>query len=291
MELSSIMSEFTPEERHKIRVVENSSTASHLHLRRMSVGMIDIGYDEYPFSSGTLIDMYGHLLIATAAHCIPSDPNRRLWILSDLPRKAEDGLLGLVWHQRNPVVDVGFVEISAADAKDYFSDKAYCSPERLSTDCPVTDSVLVTLVGNPARRAAADHKTRTLAAKCDAYASGTIPMNQWPIVPSTERPSDCTTDLFLDYPEQLHNIQLSATIDAFSPVGFSGGGVWSQNLAKERMWSPEAATLIAIQSSWQERLGYLRATQVIHWLQLVWRSYPDIRPQIEKQFSQVTFEA
>jgi len=284
------MSELTPEQQHEIRVVEHSSTATHRHIEKMTVGMIDIGDREQPFSSGTFIDMYGHLLIATAAHCIPPDPHGRLWILSDLPRKAEDGLLGIVWHQRDSALDVGFLEINKSVAYTYFSEKVYCPPDRLSPVCPVTDSALVTLVGNPAQRAVADYKTKTLAAKCDAFTTGTLPASQWPSVPSTERPADLNTDVFLDYPKELRNLQQGATMGACSPAGFSGGGIWNQNLVKGNMWLPEAATLLAIQSSWQENHRYLRATQVVHWLRLVWRYYSDIRPQIEKQFPQAEFE-
>jgi hypothetical protein len=72
----------------------------------------------------------------------------------------------------------------------------------------------------------------------------------------------------------------------------SGGGYWQPRSALDStVWSPDKYSLIAIQSHWWERGRYLQATQIIHWLRLLWAKREDVRVALSNAFPNQAFAA
>lgn len=281
------MEELTPEQQQQLTMATQSSTAVHRYLARFAVPFIDKGASELPIASGTLLNVFGKLLIVTAAHCIPSNPNERLWFLATYPTHSQDKPLAILNHASHADYDAGFIELGWDEATAYFKDKEVCDIQRVQPVGPGREKALVSLVGNPAARVDTTRHHQGLpawAARIDAYSSVVMSTTEWPAMPAGVRPADNTVDIFLPYPKDLRQLDENTDMEAYHPGGFSGGGIWDQHFSAEGLWSPEKATLFGIQSSWSESGRYLRGVQVVHWLRLVHQHYPAIRPQLEQQF-------
>ena len=101
---------------------------------------------------------------------------------------------------------------------------------------------------------------------------------------SGDREPDDAIDIFLDYPEDgTERLDTGAPLRLESPEGFSGGGLWDQGFTTSELWSPENAVLFAIQSSWNESQRYVRAIQIIHWIDLLRSSIPQLRELIDNE--------
>src|SRR5262249_5760992 len=114
--------------------------------------------------------------------------------------------------------------------------------------------------------------------------------------PTLATPPIVGSDIFLSYfpedkmsflaPRESSKSLKSTNLLAPHPEGMSGGGVWREGLTTSSIWQPNA-TLHAIQCSCCDDLrdrmaatprreGWLRATLISKWLEIVKENYPDL---------------
>jgi hypothetical protein len=100
-------------------------------------------------------------------------------------------------------------------------------------------------------------------------------------------------DVFLPYliGEEMIHLGENVGPGLSSPPGLSGGGVWQRSTEESAIWTAENYELIAVQSMWPRRGRYLQATQIIHWLRLVYASCVDARRPLMEQFPDQAFVA
>lgn len=293
------LSQLTAEE--KIGLAGQTTQATLVNAGKHNVSFIDTGDDEYPISSGILIDVFGHLLIATAAHCVPNNPSGRLWFLPfQQGRRLGEDYLELVRHQRHPnyhsftlANDLAFLEIDRRAAESYFGELHTCPITRVVPTGTGVPRSVVSVIGTPRDRVDPTQRYRgnpSMAAYIDAYSTVVLTPDEWPPLPEGAREADVDHDLFMEYPETVRNLSEGTNMESHSPVGFSGGGIWDQRVKVEGLWSPDNSVLIGIQSCWYSTSTprVLRATQILKWLQLVYNHYPDLQPQLDQQYPAIS---
>lgn len=94
-----------------------------------------------------------------------------------------------------------------------------------------------------------------------------------------EQPDYPDRHVFFEYPSEW--TFATGVRDAPPAEGFSGGGLWLLNYLQTKLWVPQHAELVAIQTHWNKAFEWIRATEMQHWLELVSRDYEDLRPLIQ----------
>lgn len=284
------MTDFTPEQ--KLVIASHSSNATFHRLANSTVSLFDTipVYGKYAVSSGTLVEIAGRIFVATARHNIPNNPERRLWILPDRPRKSDEGMLGFVSFGRHPDFDVGFLELTPTALQEYLPNKIPCRLASIRNLNEGRPHKLVTLMGCP-EQFIRKHEINGLpayATKVIGYSKLIREFADWPETPTTDRPADITVDVFLDYPaDGNQRLDTGEPITLKTPEGFSGGGLWDQGFEQDELWSIDSICLFAIQSCWHEVERYARAIQIIHWLNLVRSKAPNLQSTLEHAFPEL----
>jgi hypothetical protein len=289
-ERGGTVGEYTEEEQRKIKIATHSTKAVHQHVGSFAVSLIDIRDDEMPISSGTLIEIGNRLLVATAAHCIPANPNGRLWLLGESPRKPQDGMLGILAHGKHAVEDVGFLEIDPSAAKRYFVNKLACALNRLSPSGWGEANSLATVVGTPAARVDTSQKISGLPAmeaRVDAYVSPFLPPAKWPDRGDGTRVGNEATSIVIEYPEDASRLDTGEQMKTYHPGGFSGGGIWRQSFPPGQLWGPDQTRMVGLQTGWYPALRCLHGAQIALWIQVVFQHYPDLQSTLKSQFPDI----
>jgi hypothetical protein len=274
-----------------LQIGRESTLSAHEKLHPISVCYFDS--DKHELASGILIEIGSHLFVATVAHSIPSSPEKRLWVLPETPKRAEDGMLGFVKFGKEPSEhpDVGFLELTREAAAVYLPNSRPIGLDDIKDFGIGRENSLVFVIGFPAEWAQARRtapETLAMPAHSLCYTTTPLPHSEWPAVPKYEPPADITIDAFLIYPaDGTTRADTNADTSLPDPHGMSGGGFWDAGFENGSLWTPGSAKLFAIQVLWNSTQRYLRGVQISHWLRLIHRDYPALRPLLESKFSGV----
>lgn len=268
-------------------IFAQTARAMHSHVYPMTISLFDL--EDNSVSSGTLVNVFGHFFIATAAHCVPSSPNGRLCAVADRPRKFEQGCLEYTRIGRNIDLDVAFLEVEPKAFGAYYSEKQPCRAERLLPSGTPKDPALVLLAGSVAETVkVTTHKgSQAIVPQIEAFATQTIPRSRWPRVPPASRRSDRYADVFIEYPPTGIRLDSLAATKTWNPMGFSGGGIWYVEQRARGTWTPELAKLVAIQASYCANQQYLRGTQIVAWLRLICSECKDLKKRLMRRFPEI----
>jgi hypothetical protein len=174
-------------------------------------------------------------------------------------------------------------------AEKYFGDREFCTLKNVALRGYGRENRGVLVVGAPAEHAKItrdDAKTATYKANVMTYWTVPFLPNEWPTVPAGAEPANPEVDIFLNYPEDEVTEDGVTPFNLPHPGGMSGGGIWDQEMFQGELWDPNAVKLIGIQSRWDENGRYLRGVQIVHWLRLVFRDFPDLRSTLLETFGE-----
>ncbi len=270
----------------KFRMFSESIDGNKFVLNDFLVTLIDRDDGMSP-SSGILLQISNHLLIATARHVIPANPTGRLWPAVCEWKDQKDGMPAFCKVHKSETCDVALLEVHPEAVARYFGDRRFCTLKNVATFGPGRSNQGHIVTGTPSELVqvtpTGDHKE--YRARVLTYWTVPISPEKWPTVPRDAIPPMPDVDIFLDYPsnEQMESDGL-VPLNLPDPHGMSGGGIWDQNFTSDKVWSPTALKLIGIQCSWDSRGRYLRGVQIIHWLRLLHRHYPDLRNELDTRF-------
>lgn len=272
----------------KLRIAAQSSESIHKYVARFTVSMTDINSAEKYLSSGTLVAILDRVFVATACHCIPHNPNQRLWILPEHCRSMNDGMLAFKSVERHPNLDVAFLELDPQSVSSYLPHHGCCPLSSLKPLGCGRPNRIMTVCGSPTQFVEGDGSREEPAKVLNiGFSSTPFAPEAFPSVPSGERPADNEVDIFYEYPQQALRFEDNKDIRLESPSGFSGGGIWDQGFETRQVWSPDSALLFGVQSSWCPSQRYARGIQIIHWLRLVWERVEESRNALHDAFSGV----
>jgi hypothetical protein len=238
--------------------------------------------------SGTLIQILGRVFICTAGHVIPSNPTGRIWPLLRQIRHEGDGFPAYASFGRHPELDVGYLEIHPDAIEKYFGGDTFTTIDHIAVRGSGRPQHSVLVVGAPAAHREITRDSRTeMTYKANVMTYWTVPLSvsEWPVVPVVNRPPDESVDIFLNYPkDEAISADGRGPVDLPNPEGVSGGGIWDQEFNAGRVWDPSAIKLVGIQVAWNEQERYLRGIQIRHWLRLLYRDIPSLRPVLQERF-------
>lgn len=268
-------------ERRQQLLFMKSNEALIRHLEKRTVAIVSFDGDTpSEIGSGTCIKIEGRYLVATAAHVISKvsvgdivlvptgGPNP----VSHRPRVIGRGTSG---GELNDDVDVGWLEIHPDDVQMLRKD--FDPPDRIVSGIQHLPDDLALLCGYPGELIPKDLLERKfLGVQPVGYYTTTIGTSNWPL------PSKQEFDIYLDYNTQDAVSTDGEKIKMPDAPGFSGGGIWAAhaNVQKDTIWSPSAASLIAIDRSWFKEKQWARGTQIQHWLRLIDQDLPMLSSSI-----------
>ena len=269
------------DEAKRFKLVSQAGAGSCLVLQKFAVTLLDLESKDKNVGSGTLVSLGNRLLIATAAHVIPSNPTGRLWLIRRQGRYAKDGFPGfLKWRRHpDPRKDVGYLEVNRQTVTEYLDNDDFCTIDNIANFGAGRKNRGTIVVGTPAAKVQPQTVGETAILKFEVMPYWTTPLmpKQWPRVGKHDTPPDYSIDVFLEYPEtESRDVHTNRPSKVPNAVGMSGGGIWDQGFGLRKIWDPRDCKLYAIQSGWEERKRYLRGVQIGHWIELVASDYPDL---------------
>lgn len=269
----------------KQRMFNAAIDGNRLTLIKFIVTLID--RRDMGNGSGTLVQIGEHLFIATAKHVIPSDPNGRIWPMTRNIRHEADGFPAYKRVGKHPSYDLGYLEVHPEGVTKYFGEREFCTLKNIALRGCGRQNFAVIAVGAPAEHAKItrdDAKTATYKANVMTYWTVPLMPDEWPTVPADAEPASTGVDIFLNYPKEEVTEDGVIPTALPHPGGMSGGGFWDQEMIKGELWDPNAIKLMGIQSRWDEDGRYLRGVQIVHWLRLIYRDFPDLRETLVEAF-------
>ena len=273
----------------KQKIFSESVDAHQCELMKYVVTLVDHKNGMSP-ASGIMFKILDRIIIATAGHVIPNDPSGRIWPVVRSVRHEKNGFPAYPKFARHPDFDVGYLEVHPEGAERYFGHHEYANLSQISCRGFGREDRSVIVVGSPGEHVQVtkhDSNTGTYNAKVMAYWTVPLLPNEWPAVPSADRPADTNIDIFLSYPtDDTIAAKGFDPINLPHPGGMSGGGIWDQEFKEDAIWDPTAIKLIGIQSCWHRKDRYLRAIQIVHWLRLIYRDFEDLRPILSTTFGE-----
>ncbi len=196
--------------------------------------------------------------------------------------------------------DVAALEVMEADRR-FFLHK-HVEETSLLTQLPGDLEYSLLVIGFPGEylecigRIALSETDSVLMVAANAFSLSAEPMpfDEWP-KHGLDRPSNTQRDLFLKYdPEDKlrvlgdsdTGVVPQAVHKPDAPMrGISGGAVWLKLIGRTPKRHP-SPRLVGLQVSGGKRGGWLRATLIDCWLDLVLRNYPDLTDAISRIRSQ-----
>lgn len=254
-------------------ILRESTNLLPPRLMEFTVALADVERGFEP-GTGTLIAIAKRVFIATAGHVIPAKPNKRLFVATKEGKRPADGMVAFSRYASLTRPDVGYLEIDAPVALPFLKKNA-CPLDRIADYGMGRTRRPALLLGVSSSESGVEGERSVrlgvVGYECDPLSPTEIKTK------CPDPPCDETVDVFLDY--EFSDCRRNDTyeqIEAPDPSGMSGGGVWDQGFDGE-IWHPDKAKLFAIQSLRAPDNRYLRATQIIHWLRLVYRDYRDLQ--------------
>ncbi len=249
-------------------------------------------------ATGILVEIDDRFFMATTAHSLPRSPVGNVSFVGRIPKPIDASAPCILSHGRDDneeLKDIAFLEIG----REYTMGLAE-TPISLSRILPCgagQEKHLAFVCGYPTEFVQDVNIHQGASGKQFAMLSWTNKLlmpNQWDVLPQKRRFPDPSVDVFLPWPRnddvQCHGLhQVESLVE---PYGLSGGGYWQLHASSNRaIWTAENYCLIAIQSEWWELGRYLQATQIVHWLRLLWNQKAELRPTLELAFPNVDFQS
>jgi hypothetical protein len=233
------------------------------HLQEIGVAIVGVRDGEpHAIGSGTCIKIGPHFLIATAAHVIEEYPDDKLMLITQQER--QEWTPRIIGRGVDRTFDVAWLEIHPEVAPELR--KQFVAVDRLLPRQSHLNNDLVIVYGFPAQRVQLHREERGIGVQSICFSSQTLDEAQRPAE------ADPLRDTYVEYPEHDLFGPDGAPMVGIPAPGLSGGGIWTAEVNKDGIWSPQACRLIAIEHSWAE-WKYVRGTQIQHWLALVNRDF------------------
>ena len=257
-----------------------------------------INRHEREVATGVLVEVDRRIFLATTAHSVPANPQKKLSFVGRESTAVDDRIAPIIssgtdsdYKQR----DVGFLELE----RDFVTHTLKKRPIPLSRvyPCGTGQEGFWTYVGGyPSSEVVTSQSGRTMNQlyTLNCWANNILMPTVWDVLTKDVRLPNQEYDVFIAYPRDEDIVALGPyqgkTPDQLPvPKGMSGGGYWQQR--QKKVWSPENYCLIAIQSRWWDWGRYLQATQIIHWLRLLWQHKSELRQSLENAFPEHEFTA
>ena len=249
-------------------------------------------------ASGVLVEIANRIFLATVAHALPQNPVGNLSFVGNQSKKIDENIPPILCFgkdENQELRDVGFVELEPEFVETEFGK----SPIPLSRIYPCQtghESYWTCVGGYPGDEVRtiddSPKRTRTKLFTLQCWSNKILAPAQWGILEGTaSREPDEQLDVFIPYPreddfESLGPLKHQKPGELCEPFGMSGGGYWQPKLSlKRKIFTPDYYSLIAIQSHWWVPKRYLQATQIIHWLRLLWKCQPNLREVLVDAFA------
>jgi hypothetical protein len=259
-----------------------------------TLAYLDMSVVTQDLASSVLVEIEDRVFLATTAHSIPDNPNGKLYFVSPDRTFILQNKLAIKSFAKDDLLmrDVAFIEVDKA----FVETKIKKVPIPLSRllPCGIGQTDFLTLVaGYPASeiKPARDGNDPLKLFTVQCWANEVLPIEHWNVLAKDHRTPDPDLDVFVPYPRDYSVSSIGPLKDdtpdeLAPPFGMSGGGYWQPNdaLRNATIWSPDYYSLIAIQSRWWGLSRYLQATQIIHWIRLVWEYRPELRKTLEDAF-------
>lgn len=272
------------DEKTRLEVLRQSSDALGRRVEQNCIALLDTD-NGYEPGTGTLISIGPRLFIATAAHVIPLNPNGRLFATSGKWKNPEKGMLEFLRYRRSKECDVGYLELNP-DVACEFLDKEGCSLGSVADLGPGRSAQQSVLVGvsRSLIKVHERHGWRLLDVGVVGYSSNVAGVDELDEL-DPHPPFEPSSDVILDYRfEDCRRFDTWEKIAPPQPNGMSGGGIWDMGFDRTIMWDTGKARLFGIQHSYDPKRGYIRATQIIHWVRLLYEDYDELRELLRGQF-------
>ena len=261
------------------------------NLRRHSVALVDLnGWRDRRFEdgSGVLVAIDARLFVATVAHIIPANPEKRIYSVPPEATALDAERLPILRHGKTGWPDVGFLELDPRLALSMLGKEAI-GLDRISLRGPGDTNHPCFLFAYPFSLIRNPRCAGTGGASFKGVCYSNIPITptDWPSVGSNDHTPDQAVDIFLPYDEEeelCYYEENEGDGRITPPHGMSGGGLWQGTSAGGGLWSAEQAQLFGIQSRWGKDKKYIRACQIVHWLRLLYKNYDDLRPTLSRTF-------
>ena len=250
-------------------------------------------------ATGVLIEIENRIFLATVAHSLPANPTGRLSFVGNKSTKYDENIppvLSFGKDENHKLRDVGFVELERGFVEANFGKLPI--PLSRVYPCGTGDEKAWTAVGGYPGGEVRDIKDnvreiRTKLFTMQCWSNTILPPQDWGVLKgkASRDPND-SLDVFIPYPrdedfESLGPLRHQKPNELCEPFGMSGGGYWQPQVSLRReIFTPDYYSLIAIQSHWWVPQRYLQATQIIHWLRLLWEHQPNLRDALEDAFSE-----
>lgn len=277
--------------RQTLKIAESAQTAATYEIHTHSIAFQVPDPSRGPaLGSGTLVAIDDRIFVATAGHNIPDDlcaAQEIRFIGTRLaPIRAVPGRIIRSGRGSESDPDVGFLELRAGVAQEL--GKSPITLARVRDHGAGRARKCVMLVGAPVDgiQMKAGPKGRPVQQYgMNSLLAQIIPSRSWkdrvrfqglrcPLRPSA--------DVLIDYEEEVFNVNSRQMRSADHPRGTSGGGVWDLHIEPVRVWHAEHAALFAIRCSLLEQDKLMRSVQVRHWIALLRRRLPELRPELDR---------
>lgn len=224
-------------------------------------------------STGTCVKIRNKYFIITAGHniCKHNKGNKSLllgsWKLHTHNVTNFINIDYLFNDEKN--IDVGFIEISQGEANGL--EKTFIENCIFKPNINELSGDLVLVSGYP-RKLVALEKTdefNIYTTKASHFQTATLSTDNWPV---NLNPS---TNILLQYPESVEDSKGNKVKIPDAP-GISGGSMWTMNVKTNRIWAPQNANLIGIQSKWHPNKRYLIGVQIQFLVDLINKNYDGI---------------
>lgn len=279
-------------------------TAIAANIHDCTVAYVKLNSDPLTVATGMFIAIGTRVFLATTSHSLPAKPEGKLSFVGMPLTSLNESIPTVVDFGKDADEtkrDVAYLEIDPAFVRRL--DKHPLPLSRVYP-CGTGQKKLFTIVsGYPSdrlRKIRAGKKRFDLQFNFHCWGNTILLPADWHILPKRRPAPDRRTqpdehyDVFVPYPRNDDVISCgTSSVDALpEPFGMSGGGYWQPKRARKvRIWRPDSYCLIAIQSSWWGCGRYLQATQIIHWLKLVWNQRPDVRADLKEALPKVRWSA
>ena len=253
----------SPEYRASYRSIV-SHTVGILH-RNTEDGSIAMG-------SGVLVEIVNCLFVATAYHCIESEPVIAVNDMTVDDVNLPPPHVTILEKGGDPTLDIGFLKLETGKKIVTAEEHQPCSLSQCIL-YPVPVNQVVHVSGCPSYDQVA--RQSVISQGICVYATPVVDLDE--------------DNLYFDFSKEMFQYNPAADADELrtvdSPHGFSGGGCWGITKSKDdELYDPtKTCWLLGIQSSWMPSSRKCRVPLIKRWVRLLARQYPELHQPIMEE--------